>query len=1161
MALFVVTTLVILSLGFAYYTYEIERVRQEKYADIAAIAKLKVGSIQQWRKGLLTDIWALSTGPLWNKAINEWFREPTNEALLKGVRDRLIVGKRQGGYVDALLLDPDGKVIVSASGHPESLTAIEKKAIGESIASGSPVLSDMYRTPDGAILIDAVSPILDPQGRAIAVALYRTDPESVLFPLIQTWPTPSQTAETLLVQRDGNDVLFLNNLRHRANTALSLREPLSRLDLPAGQAVSGKTGLFQGKDYRGAEVLADLRPIPDSPWFMVAKVDTSEILAEARYRGAVVIIFSAVFILLTAGLSAYGYRHRQARLYQDLYKSEREQREAEELFRTTLYSIGDAVITTDTGGLAQRMNPVAEQLTGWKEFEAAGKSLDEVFHIVEEKSHKPVQNPVNRVLSEGMVVGLANHTVLISRDGSERPIADSGAPIRGEDGSILGVVLVFRDQTEEKVAAELLKESEARYRSLFDNMGSAVAVYKAEQDGKDFILVDFNAAAEKIDKIKRGELIGHSVLKVFPGIKEFGLFEVLQRVWRTSEPERHPLALYKDDRTEGWRDNHVYKLPSGEIVVVYSDETRRIRAEEAARITGERLELVLKGANLGFWDMDMSKAQAVVNERAANIAGYRLDEITPTLDFWRSILHPDDVSSALGPFKDHLAGHTYSYDAEYRVKTKSGEYRWVSALGKVMERGADGGALRVTGTFQDITDRKKIEEALRESEERYRIVAQFTYDWEYWVDRDGNFLYVAPSCERITGYSADEFIADPDLMNRIIHPDDRPEMLDHYNKVRKVIPDSVDAEDFRIVRRDGEIRWIGHVCQPVYDREGKPLGRRGGNRDITNRKRSELAQKRLFTAIEQASDAIFITDAQGNIEYVNPAFERITGYKKDEVRGEKPSLFRNEGYDSATVQNILETLVRGESWGGRLVKRRKDGDSYEEDVTITPVRDALGHIINFVGVKRDVSKEVQLQKQLLQAQKMEAVGNLAGGIAHDFNNLLQAVMGYSELLLGGKKQGDPEIDDLQRIYDSGKRGADLVKSLLMFSRKVQPEFCPVDLNNEIVQVQKLLSHSIPKTIKIDLRLSGALEIILADPSQVGQVIMNLGVNARDSMPDGGTLTIETANVELDKDYCAVHLEVKPGPVRITYRVGLRSWNGQANFDSHLRTVFHNQGSR
>ena len=168
--------------------------------------------------------------------------------------------------------------------------------------------------------------------------------------------------------------LFLNDLRHRANTALSLREPLTRHDLPAAQAVSGKKGLFQGKDYRGVEVLADLRPIPDSPWFMVAKVDTSEILAEAHYRGAVVIIFSGLFILLAAGLTAYGYRHRQAILYQNLYQSEREQRKAEELFRTTLYSIGDAVITTDAKGLVQQMNPVAERLTGWPESEATRKT-------------------------------------------------------------------------------------------------------------------------------------------------------------------------------------------------------------------------------------------------------------------------------------------------------------------------------------------------------------------------------------------------------------------------------------------------------------------------------------------------------------------------------------------------------------------------------------------------------------------------------------------------------------------------------------------------------------------------------------------------------------------------------------------------------------------
>ncbi len=193
---------------------------------------------------------------------------------------------------------------MSARGHPESLNAIVKKVIGEAIASGSPVLSDMFRTPHGAILIDAVAPILDPEGRSIAIGIYRTDPQSLLFPLIQTWPTPSQTAETLLVRRDGDDVLFLNDLRHRANTALSSVNLLA-YDLSAAQAVSGKKGLFEGKDYREWKFCGPA-PNPDSPWFMVTKVDTSEILAEARYRGAVVIIFSGLFILLAAGLTAYG---------------------------------------------------------------------------------------------------------------------------------------------------------------------------------------------------------------------------------------------------------------------------------------------------------------------------------------------------------------------------------------------------------------------------------------------------------------------------------------------------------------------------------------------------------------------------------------------------------------------------------------------------------------------------------------------------------------------------------------------------------------------------------------------------------------------------------------------------------------------------------------
>ncbi|MDQ5910090.1 MAG: hypothetical protein QG599_2185, partial [Pseudomonadota bacterium] len=310
-------------------------------------------------------------------------------------------------------------------------------------------------------------PVVNTDGQPLAMLILRSLAESYLYPLIQSWPTPSHSAETLLVRREGEKVVFLNELRHQPHTALSLRVPLNDHDhLPAVQAVLGQQGLFQSRDYRGVEVLADLRPIPESPWFLIAKVDADELLAEARYRAGMVALFVALGILLAAAATIIAYRQRQARLYHDLYRSEREQQAAQEEFRITLYSIGDAVITTDTESRIRQMNPVAEQLTGWLEVEARGQRLDTVFHIVSEETYAVVENPVERVLREGSVVGLANHTLLIARDGTKRPIADSGAPIRDERSVITGVVLVFRDQSEERSAGAEIRRNEARLRSL-----------------------------------------------------------------------------------------------------------------------------------------------------------------------------------------------------------------------------------------------------------------------------------------------------------------------------------------------------------------------------------------------------------------------------------------------------------------------------------------------------------------------------------------------------------------------------------------------------------------------------------------------------------------------------------------------------------------------
>ena len=278
--------------------------------------------------------------------------------------------------------------------------------------------------------------------------------------------------------------------------------------------------------------------------------------------------------------------------------------------------------------------------------------------------------------------------------------------------------------------------------------------------------------------------------------------------------------------------------------------------------------------------------------------------------------------------------------------------------------------------------------------------------------------------------------------------------------------------------------------------------------------RADEDRIRLGQAVEQAAEAIVMTDMMGRILYVNPAFERVTGFAKAEIIGKTPSVLKSGKHNAEFYRNMWGTILRGEVWRGRLLNRRKDGTLYEEDGSISPVKDAAGRIINFVSVRRDVSRERQLEQQLHQSQKMEAVGRLAGGIAHDFNNLVMVINGYGDMLLGLAKEGSLRRYG-EEIKRAGERAALLTRQLLAFSRQqiLTPQL--LDLNATVASTEKILHRLIGEDIELETRLGTDLGCIRADPGQIGQVIMNLAVNARDAMPQGGRLMIETASVQMD----------------------------------------------
>lgn len=1048
-----------------------------------------------------------------------------------------------------------------------------------------------------------------------------------------------------------------------------------------------------------------------------------------------------------------------------------------ERLAVTMRSIGDGVISTDNEGRVLSVNQTAEKLTGWPETEALGRDLQEVFRIVNEETRQPCENPVQRVIQHGQVVGLANHTVLIGRDGTERVLADSAAPIRSEAGEIVGVVLVFKDVTEQAQAERALQESEARYRQLVDHMSDAVAVYRAEHAGEDFICVEFNAAGERIEKINKNEFIGRSVLSVFPRVKEFGLFQVFQRVWRTGVSEYHPVAQYEDDRIQGWRDNYVYRLPSGEIVAVYRDETERKRAEEVLResernyrelvqnansaiirwktdgtitflneyaqvlfgygpdeavgknvgilvpatestgrdlstlvediashperyvnninenicrdgrriwmawtnkvtvdadtglreilavgsdITAlkraeedlrnaeERYRSVFENAAVGIDLVDAEGRFLEVNDSLAQMLGYTADELLNLSIF--DVTHPEDVEASRSNYHTMMQGETDSYRFEKRYVRKD-RVLMLADVSVSAVRGPDGSHIATVGVISDITERKRAEEALRESEQKFSAAFQFApMPMTITSMDDGRFIDANDTFLTTYGYTRAEVVGktavqlgiwrdEDERSSRLdktrtegsvrnlevsfptkegslrhglfsavtIHMVGRPVLLSSFNDIteRKIAEEALREREQMVssiavaapmglcLTKEGIIQWANaewrrmfgftheseYVGQPtgimystkaeytasreaVYGKlEKGVLGethsqfmRRDGSQfqgylrstyldpsrpdkgtlssisDVTEIMRAERAlrasEERYKALFEDSRDAVFVTSRDGEYIEVNNAFCDLLGYDRSELGSLKAQQLYMDAAHRSVFQDALEKAGSLKDYPVNVCT--KEGTVLEVLVSATVRHDHEGAIVGYQGIIRDVTRSRQLEKQLLQAQKMESIGTLAGGIAHDFNNILQVVLGYSDLLLADKKPDDPDYDDLKRIRGSAQNGAELVKQILTFSRKADISPRPIDLNREVRNAQQLLRRTLPRIIEMELSLGADLWTVNADPGQMEQMLLNLAVNAKDAMPRGGNIVIETENVTLDEDYCKSHLGTEPG---------------------------------
>ncbi|MEW5725312.1 MAG: PAS domain S-box protein, partial [Thermodesulfobacteriota bacterium] len=950
-------------------------------------------------------------------------------------------------------------------------------------------------------------------------------------------------------------ILFLNRLRHRPDPPLTLRIPLSQADLPAARAALGETGEVEGRDYRGVAVLADVRPVPDSPWFMVAKVDADEILAEARYRGRVILLFVVLSIVLTGVLAALVFSFRQRRLFQGLFLAEREKRAAQEETRAALYGIGDGVIVADAAGRVTRMNPVAESLTGWSEAEALGRPLFEVFQIVNEETGAEVEDPAARVLREGVVVGLANHTLLLARDGKERPIADSGAPVRDEKGEISGVVLVFRDQTEERKYLEALRESEERCRTVADFTYNWE--YWRAPDGK---VLYMSPSCERLTGYRAEEFIENPAL----------LKDIV-----------HPDDLHLLER------HHSFARGQGEDQGVHEAEFRILRRDGQIRWIGHTCQAIRRadGTSLG---RRATNQDITARKRAEEALRESLERYHGTLDHmlegcqilsfdWR-YLYINDAGARHGRRpKEELLGRTMmevypgientnlfailqSCMSDRLARNIENEFHYPDGASAWFE-------LRIQpvpeGIFilsMDITGRKESERETAAAKARleHLVVSSPAVIYSGRTSNGLNPTFISPNVKEQFGWASEEFLSQADFWSEHIHPEDRARVLADLSTVGE---DAYRTQEYRFQRQDGTYAWVRDEQRLIKAGDGRPVEVVGCLIDITDRREAEKLAVRQYAIINAINKVFTDTLTLNRVEEVAQTCLAMAQDLTDSARGflgvinEKGRLeiiTRGglEGENGRPAETDQDSLIKDMEDRGYWDEVRKGGRAmlFDEPEGIPPRASFLGAplkqgdrtigLVALAGRDKDYDQadledmealaqaivialsrkwtDEELQKhrgrleELVEERTREVerralelarsnadLEQFAYVASHDLQEPLRIMTSYLQLLEKKYKGALDENADkfINNAVESAARMRTLINDLLAYSR-----LGTRGKSFELTDIESLMQQVLIN-LKVAIESAGALVTndplprVTADPTQLAQVLQNLVGNA------------------------------------------------------------------
>jgi len=730
--------------------------------------------------------------------------------------------------------------------------------------------------------------------------------------------------------------------------------------------------------------------------------------------------------------------------------------------------------------------------------------------------------------------------IIVSRLTGEEPVAQcirQGAlDYIAKDNLSRLVSVIDRELTNAKVKTELKKAEEAllaseyRWKELFESMDDCAAVVEGVNGGLDFIFKEFNRSAEKVDGFDRKEVIGRSLRHVFPWSAETGLLMTMREVWQNGHPKQLPASFYKDGLAEKWREHYVYRLPNGEVVILYKDVTESKKVERRLFENEQKYRMLVENSIEAIF-IAQDGQLIFVNQATMELLGFSSEVLTSTP--FTEFIYPQDRDLVMSNHLRRLRGEAVPTNYAIRVVTSKGEVRWVEIRSSIVSWNGKPATLNF---LVDITIRREMENIIRQSEEKYRTIIEQMTDGYFEVDLSGKFTFVNDAQCRNLGYSREELIGKG---NRLyVEKHKRKELYAIFGKVFETgIP--VQAYELELIKKDKTKSYNEISISLIRNLEGKPIGFRGISRDVTERKQAEDKLRKYAEEISElynkAPCGYHSLGPDGTFLRINDTELEWLGYDRDElVRKKKLSDLITLKSQEVFQKNFPLLKEQGSVHDLEYEMIRKDGSIFYVLVNSKAIRDKEGifiqsnstvfNISQLKKVQADIiSKNLELtracqelqEKQaiILQQEKMASIGVLAAGVAHEIKNPLAIILQGIDYLRSQVADNQLLTEVVERLGQAVTRADVIVKGLLSYARQAPVSLAKQDIRTIIDDSVLLTEHEFrAKNIQLIKNYAPDLPQVFVDANQIKQVFINLIINAIEAMQQRGKLTISATRV-------------------------------------------------